>query len=1128
MAMAKAKGLSFSLNEIFRHQTISELAKHIELPIVDAEAAEPERIDAFAMIPEEDRVRLPQDVEDAYPLTQLQLGMLYQMQLTADRPRYHNVCSYEIRGWFDEKNLQESARRLVARHPILRTSFDLTSYSEPLQLVHRSAEMPISVHDLRHLPSEERDGILRRFMDEEWHQLFDLSRPPLIRFQIHRFSDDTFWFTLSECHAAIDGWSMTSTIAELFKVHYDLCADPILPVAQPPASMFRDYVFRERQLLESKDCREFWGQELREVTPLHLPRTISTEPVTGPRIRVLPVAISSSLSQTLGGIAAELSVPLKTVLFAAHLKALSVRSGQKEVLTGLATHGRPNEDGATDARGLFLNTTPFRFHLAQESWSDLIRRVFAKETELLDFRNYPLAALQSEYPSGTLLETEFHYLHFHSASSLLRGTDVELVRNVDISETEFALMAACQIDAASGVLTFELHCDRTRFSEQDMQEMAACYANVLETLARDVRSHHDESCLLSEDEVQRVVERWNQTRREFPDSRCVQELFEQQVALRPDDVAVAHGDEKVTYRELNERANKLAAHLRSRRVGPDVRVAFCLARSPRMIVALLGIIKAGGAYVPIDPDYPPQRLKLLLQDSRAALLLTESQYAGSLADHGVEILSLDTNWGETNTGTTENPRCNVKPTNLAYVIYTSGSTGIPKGVMIDHRAINRLVCNPNYVELGARKTMAQASSISFDAATFEIWGALLNGMRIEIVEKDEILDPKRIAEVIETRGINLIFLTTALFNQIVRDVPHAFQALDCLFTGGEAVDPDCMKMVLEHGAPGRLVHVYGPTEVTTFSTYYDVKEVENGAKTVPIGRAITNTQAYVLNDDLQPVPVKAVGGLYLGGAGLARGYLDSPELTALRFVPNPFGKQPGERLYRTGDLACWTSTGAIEFIGRSDHQVKLRGFRVELGEIETAMCGHPEVRHSTVIVWQDTSGEKQLVGYFESRAAAGQRISSGQLKAYLEEKLPDYMVPAILVELDRIPLTVGGKIDRAALPVPQREDVTTDTFRAPGNEIEEKLCSVWSQVLGISPIGVEDDFLDLGGNSLNAIRITSKLRHECEMDIPLEILFDLGTIARLAEYIERERESVAQEQNLLDVQQTQPVEAQKA
>jgi acyl-CoA synthetase (AMP-forming)/AMP-acid ligase II/acyl carrier protein len=335
-------------------------------------------------------------------------------------------------------------------------------------------------------------------------------------------------------------------------------------------------------------------------------------------------------------------------------------------------------------------------------------------------------------------------------------------------------------------------------------------------------------------------------------------------------------------------------------------------------------------------------------------------------------------------------------------------------------------------------------------------------------------------------------------------------------------------MVLEHGDPGRLVHVYGPTEVTTFSTYYDVKEVENGAKTVPIGRAITNTQAYVLNDDLQPVPVKAVGGLYLGGAGLARGYLDSPELTALRFVPNPFGKQPGERLYRTGDLARWTSTGAIEFIGRSDHQVKLRGFRVELGEIETAMCGHPEVRHSTVIVWQDTSGEKQLVGYFESRAAAGQRISSGQLKAYLEEKLPDYMVPAILVELDRIPLTVGGKIDRAALPVPQREDVTTGTFRAPGNEIEEKLCSVWSQVLGISPIGVEDDFLDLGGNSLNAIRITSKLRHECEMDIPLEILFDLGTIARLAEYIERERESVAQEQNLLDVQQTQPVEAQKA
>jgi acyl-CoA synthetase (AMP-forming)/AMP-acid ligase II/acyl carrier protein len=436
--------------------------------------------------------------------------------------------------------------------------------------------------------------------------------------------------------------------------------------------------------------------------------------------------------------------------------------------------------------------------------------------------------------------------------------------------------------------------------------------------------------------------------------------------------------------------------------------------------------------------------------------------------------------------------------------------------MIDHRAINRLVCNPNYVDLKPPHVMAHASSVSFDAATFEIWGALLNGIRLAIVDKDEVLAPRGLARTIKDQGISLLFLTTALFNQIARDVPDAFRSLDSLLTGGEAVDAECMRTVLKHGPPRRLVHVYGPTEVTTFSTAYDVKEIAKNANTVPIGKGISNTQAYILNAGLQAVPMGVVGELYLGGAGVTRGYLDSPELTAERCLPDISNNRMGERLYRTGDLARWTSTGNIEFIGRFDHQIKLRGFRIELAEIESVMNRHPGVKQSVVVMWQDEYGEKQLVGYFEPQSDFTRQAGSKELRNYLAAELPSYLVPAVLVELERLPITVTGKIDRTALPRFQRQDVETDAFRPPRNATEQAFCSVWSQVLGISPIGVDDDFLDLGGNSLNAIRIVSKLRREFGMDIPLDVLFDLGSIARLAEYAANNEVTVRGKANFLD------------
>jgi amino acid adenylation domain-containing protein len=591
-------------------------------------------------------------------------------------------------------------------------------------------------------------------------------------------------------------------------------------------------------------------------------------------------------------------------------------------------------------------------------------------------------------------------------------------------------------------------------------------------------------------------------------------LFENQVKQNPDAIAVIYEDVEtlhplvlhMTYRELNIRSNKLAHHLQKLGVGADVLVGICVEPSPEMIVGLLAILKAGGAYVPLDPSYPQERLNFMLEDAQVPVLVTQEKLIKHFEAFPNPIIYIDKDWEIIAQESEENLTSSLTSDNLAYVIYTSGSTGKPKGVAVTHKAVNRLVCNTNYVKLERTDKIAQASNTSFDAATFEIWGALLNGAQLIGISKDVIISPHEFALQLRQKGISVLFLTTALFQQIARDVPQAFASLGYLLFGGETVDMRWVIKVIKNGSPKQLIHVYGPTESTTFSSSYCVEELPESATSIPIGRPITNTQIYLLDEHLQPVPVGVVGELYIGGDGLAREYLNHPELTAERFIPNPFTSKAKARLYKTGDLGRYLPDGNIEFLGRIDNQVKIRGFRIELGEIEAVLSQHPAVEETIVIATEDIPGDKNLVAYIvpnqeQIQTQEAQSLVS-LLREFLKEKLPEYMVPRAYVVIESLPLTPNGKVDRRALPAPDTLIFDKQNYLAPRTHVEEALVEIWAKVLGKEQVGINDNFFELGGHSLLATQLVSRIRDAFQIDLSVRNLFEAPTVGQLARYVE--------------------------
>jgi amino acid adenylation domain-containing protein len=747
----------------------------------------------------------------------------------------------------------------------------------------------------------------------------------------------------------------------------------------------------------------------------------------------------------------------------------------------------------------FSNLLALRSDLTSDpTFAQLLISMAKTVQDAAENRDYPFENLLQQY-DGVGVSPIFGFCDGSPADSIAPITErclLDLQRYSNRSDLVF--LATRQGDSVA----LQCQYDTELFEPATIARLLGHYVTLLDGIAANPGHRISQLPLLTERETHQILAEWNDTQTEYPKDKCIHRLFEEQVDRTPDATAVVYEDQQLTYRELNNRANQLAHYLHRQGVQPDTLVALCMERSIEMIVGLLGILKAGGAYVPLDPTYPEKRLAFMLHESSSPVLVTQQAFIDEFIDCSARMIFLDTDWEKVRQESERNLIAESKSDSLAYVIYTSGSTGQPKGVAVPHQAVNRLVINTDYVQVRSSDVIAQASNVSFDAATFEIWGALLNGARLVLITKDTLLSPQSLSTAIARYGITTLFLTTALFNQMVEQIPAALGKLRFLLFGGEAVDPERVKELVRIGPPSHLLHVYGPTETTTFATWHRIKAIAADATTVPIGRPIANTEIYILDPYLNPVPIGVAGELHIGGDGLARGYLHRPELTVEKFIANPFNNEPEARLYKTGDLARYLADGTIDFLGRIDSQVKIRGYRIEPGEIESVLAQHSAIQQAVVLAREDSPGDKRLVAYVV--AAVGCTPSLDALRSFLQQKLPDYMVPSAFMFLDSLPLTPNGKLDRKALPTPdQSRPELENAFAAPRTATEGRIAKIWAEVLGFDPIGIHDDFLALGGHSLRAIQIVARLRNVLNKEVFLNDIFSNPTIAELADILDK-------------------------
>jgi amino acid adenylation domain-containing protein len=1101
---AELRGLAFSLQDLFETPTVAELARRVEAPpTLPSGAAPARRTPPFGLVAEEDRRRLPEGLEDAYPLSRLQAGMVFHSELAPGSATYHDVFSYHLRAPFDEGALSAAVEEALRRHPVLRTSFDLASFSEPLQLVHRAVEVPLSVESLEASSAAEQEEELRRWLEAESRTPFDWGRAPLFRLQVHRRGASSFQLTFSFHHAILDGWSVASLLAELFRLYLGRLGRTVEPVPPAPCLTFGDFVALEREALESSAGERFWDERLADAGVSPLPRWPASEPPVPGTLRV-SVPLAAGVPAALHRLARESDVPVRSVLLAAHLRALGLLSGHIDVTSGIVTHGRPEGADGDRVLGLFLNTLPVSVRLAGGTWRDLVREVFRIEREMLPHRRHPLAKLLRRRAGHPLFEVNFNFVHFHVYDGLRELRGIELMGGHSIEVTNHPLTANFSLAGETGnaEVRLDLIVHTERFPAAQIDQIAGCYAGVLAAMAAAPDEHYELSPLPPEGDLERLAA-WNCTGLEYPSERsnevCLHELLARQAERSPDRTAVVFGEERLTYRDLDARANRLAHFLVRAGVGVEAPVGICLERSLEMAVAILGVMRAGAAYVPLDPSLPLGRLEHMARDVGVRVVLTVEELLPTFPEDGVRAVCLDREAAAIASESDADPASGATADHLAYILFTSGSTGLPKAVMVTHRAIgNRLLWMQHAHPLADADAVLFKTPFSFDASIWELFVPLIAGARVVIARPGGHQDPGYLLQEVERRGVTVLQLVPSLLPGIL-DHPGAaaLGRLRRLFCGGEALSSDLVDRVLERFNI-ELVNLYGPTETSIDASSWTCRAGFGGG-VAPIGRPLANLRVHILDAHLCPVPVGTPGELYVAGVGLARGYFGKPHLTAERFVPDPFAADPGGRSYRTGDVAAWRPDGLLEYQGRADHQVKVRGVRIEPAEIEALLRRHPAVREAVVLARPDVAGDLRLIAYFVPRGAVESAPLDPELRTHLRGFLPEVMLPAAFVQLTALPLSPNGKLDRSALPAPDWERrVSGAAFAAPRTPIEKTLAEIWSEVLGVGKVGVHDSFFELGGHSLLALPVIARVRKSFGIDLPLAHLFEEPTVERLA------------------------------
>ena len=1053
----------------------------------------------------------PAVVEDLYRLSPMQQGLLFHCLYAPQSGLYFEQMQNRFEGEFEVEGLKSAWREVMERHAILRSSYHWEGLSSPVQLVHAAVQPEWLEEDWRELSSDVQEQKLEHFLAADRERGFDFTHAPLMRFALLRLGDDVWQFVWSFHHMLLDGWCMSLLINEVFRFYEAYCSGEQLELAQPRP--YRDYI----QWLQAQDktaAETYWRKRLAgftSPTSLGIATSASGLHPSSNNYAEQEICLTAETTSELERLARQQQVTLNTVVQGAWAILLSRYSGESDVVFGATVSGRPAElAGVEQMVGLFINSLPVRVRMRGElGLGEWLQELQREQAEMRQYEYSPLVEVQgwSDVERGVPLFESLFAFENYPVEQLATGAveSVGRVRHEQVWAMERTNYPLTLIAAPGRKLVVKVLYEEQRLGREAIARLLGHLEQLLESMANRAEQQLSELRLLTRAEEEQLLVEWNATESEYPREQNIAGLFEQQVALTPEAIAVVHEGEQLSYRQLNERSNQLAHYLLRLGVGPETLVGVCLERSLEFMVAVLGTLKAGGAYVPLDPDYPAERLRLMVEDPGLRVVLTKDQWLDRLPQgDGRQLIDIADGaaWAaESQT----NPGVQVDRDDVAYVIFTSGSTGRPKGVLGLHRGmVNRFHWMWNVYPFVADEVCCQKTSISFGDSVWETFGPLLHGVPTVIIGNDEVKDIDRFIDVLERHGVTRVVLVPSLLRVILdaHDIGIRLSKLKYCVCSGEALPSDLVQIFQDRLPQCTLLNLYGSSEVSADATYHEVAkdEVETS---VSIGRPFSNIQIYILDKQMQPLPVGARGDLYVGGDALARGYVQRGDVTAEQFVPHPYSAIGGERLYRTGDEARYLEDGRIEFLGRRDHQVKVRGFRIELGEIEAVLKGHPGVRQVVVTMRE----QQQLVAYVvateESRFGSEREIAA-ELGGFLRERLPEYMLPQRWVVLDQMPLTGSGKLDRQRLPAPVIERHLESDEESEWTPAEEMVAGIWSEVLKLPAVARDENFFELGGHSLLATQVVSRVRQMFGVELPLRRLFEQPTVRGLSRSIEEE------------------------
>ncbi|MBZ9636378.1 non-ribosomal peptide synthase/polyketide synthase [Clostridium sp. FP1] len=1074
----KELDVEVTLGEIFKSPTIKGISEYIE-------STEKSIYSSIEIVEE----------KEYYEASSAQKRMYMLQQFDLKSTGYNMPGVMLVEGRFEAERLEKSFALLIRRHETLRTSFE-TIEGKIVQRINESVDFKLNYFEVSCIENSDKaiDKIVKDFV-----KAFDLNNAPLLRVGIINLEEEKHILMFDMHHIISDGVSMGILINEFAEIYEGNELEQL-------RIQYKDYSQWQNSSLKSAGMqkqKEYWINRFTDEIPvLNMPTDFQRPLVQSFEGANINFKLDKEITKNLKQISKKTGSTMYMVLLSGVNILLSKYSGQEDIIVGSPIAGRPHAD-LEKIIGIFVNTLIMRNHPdGSRTYEDFLKEVKGNALKAYENQDYQFdelvdrLSIPRDISRSPLFDVMFTMQNIDSGDIKLKDLILKGYKQEHkVAKFDLTFLAS----EVREEIILNLEYSTKLYKRETIERMVEHFVNIIKVITGDIKIKLGEIEMMTEGEKHKLLNGFNDTYADYPRDKTIHELFEEQVEKTPDNIAIVFEDKRLTYSEVNERANKLARNLRGKGVKPDSIVGIMVERSVEMIVGIMGVLKAGGAYLPIDSEYPEDRIKYMIEDSNIKILLTQSSLLDRV-EANITVLDIKDESVYAENG------YNLEHINtskdLAYVIYTSGSTGNPKGTEVIHYNVSRVVKNTNYIYITKNDIILQLSNYAFDGSVFDIYGALLNGAKLILIEKEIVLNTEKLSMLIVHEKVSVFFVTTALFNILVDNEIECFNNIRKVMFGGERISISHAKKALEYMGENRIIHVYGPTESTVFTTYYVINDINENTGNVSIGSPIANTKIYIIGKNNKVSPIGIPGELCIAGEGLARGYLNNPELTAEKFTLNLLNE--GERIYKTGDLARWLPDGNIEFLGRIDHQVKIRGFRIELGEIESQLLNYEEVIETVVIDREDENAAKYLCAYL----VLEKELTVGELRAYLSKKLPEYMIPSYFVQLEKMPLTQNGKIDRKALPKPDGSIVTGTEYEAPRNEVEEKLAVIWSEVLGVEKVGINDNFFELGGHSLKATTLVSKMHKELNVEVPLREIFKSPTIKGTSKYIESTEKSI--------------------